>query len=144
MMAFIITISIIIYLINIAWTWKSLGKLENSKKIAFIVIGLIIIYIITTIVFLISQNGIQYENKESIGTIKNILVGVFSGINALIILPQLAKILDKVKEGELEKNQIRNRVIILLVIVIICMIFECGYMKDTQEGIMKVYQALQE
>ena len=142
-MAFIITISIIIYLIDIAWTWKSLGDLEKSKKVAFIAIGLVITYIITTIVFSISQNGIQYENEESIKTVKNGLVAVFAGINGLIILPQLAKTLDKAKEGEIEKNQIRNRIILLVIILIICLIFECGYMKDTQLGIIEIYKSLQ-
>lgn len=142
-MAFIITISIIIYLIDIAWTWKSLGDLEKSKKVAFIAIGLVITYIITTIVFSISQNGIQYENEESIKTVKNVLVAVFAGINGLIILPQLAKTLDKAKEGEIEKNQIRNRIILLVIILLICLIFECGYMKDTQVGIIEIYKSLQ-
>ena len=142
-MAFIITISIIIYLIDIAWTWKSLGDLEKSKKVAFIAIGLVITYIITTIVFSISQNGIQYENEESIKTVKNVLVAVFAGINGLIIMPQLAKTLDKAKEGEIEKNQIRNRIILLVIILIICLIFECGYMKDTQVGIIEIYKSLQ-
>ncbi len=141
-MAFIITISIIIYLINIAWTWKSLGDLSKSKKVAFIVIGLIAIYIITTIVFFISQNGVQYENEESIGTIKNVLVAIFAGINGIILLPQMAKILDKAKEGEIEKNQLRNRIILWLVVLLICLIFECGYMKDTQEGILEIYKSL--
>lgn len=141
-MAFIITISIIIYLINIAWTWKSLGDLSKSKKVTFIVIGLIAIYIITTIVFFISQNGVQYENEESIGTIKNVLVAIFAGINGIILLPQMAKILDKAKEGEIEKNQLRNRIILWLVVLLICLIFECGYMKDTQEGILEIYKSL--
>lgn len=142
-MAFIITISIIIYLIDIAWTWKSLGDLEKSKKVAFIAIGLVITYIITTIVFSISQNGIQYENEESIKTVKNVLVAVFAGINGLIILPQLAKTLDKAKEGEIEKNQIRNRIILLVIILLICLIFECGYMKDTQQGIVNIQHGLE-
>ncbi len=141
-MAFIIIISIVIYLINIAWTWKSLGDLAKSKKAAFIVIGLVVIYIITTIVFFISQNGVQYENEESIGTIKNVLVAIFAGINGIILLPQMAKILDNAKEGKIEKNQLRNRIILWLVVLLICLIFECGYMKDTQEGILEIYKSL--
>ena len=142
-MTFIILISIVVYLINIAWTWKSLGELEKGKKAILIVIGLVIIYIITIIIFSISQNGIQYENEESLGTVRNMLVAVFSGINGLIILPQLAKILDKAKEGKIGKNQIRNRIIIWIAILIICLIFECGYMKDTQVGIIEIYKSLQ-
>ena len=135
-MAFIITISIVMYLINIAWTWKNLGELEKSKKVIFIVIGLVAIYIITTIVFFISQKGVQYENEESMRTIKNVLVAVFAGINGIVLLPQMAKILDNAKEGEMEKNQLINRIILWIIILLICLIFECGYMKDTQEGII--------
>ena len=141
-MAFIITISIVMYLINIAWTWKNLGELEKSKKVIFIVIGLVAIYIITTIVFFISQKGVQYENEESMRTIKNVLVAVFAGINGIVLLPQMAKILDNAKEGEIEKNQLINRIILWIIILLICLIFECGYMKDTQEGIIEVYKSL--
>lgn len=141
-MAFIITISIVMYLINIAWTWKNLGELEKSKKVIFIVIGLVAIYIITTIVFFISQKGVQYENEESMRTIKNVLVAVFAGINGIVLLPQMAKILDNAKEGEMEKNQLINRIILWIIILLICLIFECGYMKDTQEGIIEVYKSL--
>lgn len=141
-MAFIITISIVMYLINIAWTWKNLGELEKSKKVIFIVIGLVAIYIITTIVFFISQKGVQYENEESMRTIKNVLVAVFAGINGIVLLPQMAKILDNAKEGEMEKNQLINRIILWIIILLICLIFECGYMKDTQEGILEIYKSL--
>ena len=141
-MAFIITISIVMYLINIAWTWKNLGELEKSKKVIFIVIGLVAIYIITTIVFFISQKGVQYENEESMRTIKNVLVAVFAGINGIVLLPQMAKILDNAKEGEMEKNQLINRIILWIIILLICLIFECGYMKDTQGGIIEIYKSL--
>ena len=142
-MAFIITISIVMYLINIAWTWKNLGELEKSKKVIFIVIGLVAIYIITTIVFFISQKGVQYENEESMRTIKNVLVAVFAGINGIVLLPQMAKILDNAKEGEIEKNQLINRIILWIIILLICLIFECGYMKDTQQGIVNIQHGLE-
>ena len=142
-MAFIITISIVMYLINIAWTWKNLGELEKSKKVIFIVIGLVAIYIITTIVFFISQKGVQYENEESMRTIKNVLVAVFAGINGIVLLPQMAKILDNAKEGEMEKNQLINRIILWIIILLICLIFECGYMKDTQQGIVNIQHGLE-
>ena len=58
-------------------------------------------------------------------------------------MPQLAKILEKAKNGDLEKNQIRNRIILWIAILVICLIFECGYMKDTQQGIVNIQHGLE-
>ena len=49
------------------------------------------------------------------------------------------RILDKIKEEEMKKEQIMKRIILLILIFILCLIFERGYMKDTQEGIVKMY-----
>ena len=142
-MAFIIIIALIIYFINIAWTWKSLGEMGKSSKIVFVIVGILVLFIITLITFNISAKNIQYQHQGETDTIRNVLVSIFTGINGIIILPQLAKILDKAKEGKIEKNQIRNRIIIWIAILIICLIFECGYMKDTQVGIIEIYKSLQ-
>ena len=71
METFIIIAIIIIYLILIAWSWKNLGNLEKSKKIIYIVIGLIATYIFTYIIilfdaFYINPSSLQkfyYLNK---------------------------------------------------------------------------------
>ena len=142
-MAFIIVIALIIYFINIAWTWKSLADIEKSKKIIFIIIGILILFIITLITFNISAKSIQYQHQEQTEQIRNILVAIFTGINGIIIMPQLAKILEKIKNGEIEKNQIRNRIILLITMLTICIIFEHGYMKNTQQGIVNIQHHLQ-
>ena len=142
-MAFIIIIALIIYFINIAWTWKSLGEMGKSSKIVFVIVGILVLFIITLITFNISAKNIQYQHQGETDTIRNVLVSIFTGINGIIILPQIAKILEKAKNGDLEKNQIRNRLILWIAILIICLIFECGYMKDTQVGIIEIYKSLQ-
>ena len=142
-MAFIIVIALIIYFINIAWTWKSLGEIEKSQKVIFIIVGLLILFIITLITFNISAKNIPYQHQEETNTIRNLLVSIFTGINGIIIMPQLAKILEKAKNGDLEKNQIRNRIILWIAILVICLIFECGYMKDTQQGIVNIQHGLE-
>ena len=58
-------------------------------------------------------------------------------------MPQFAKILEKAKNGDLEKNQIRNRIILWVIVLIICIIFECGYMESTQQGIVNIQHSLQ-
>lgn len=142
-MAFIIVIALIIYFINIAWTWKSLEEIEKSRKVIFIIVGLLILFIITLITFNISTRNIQYQHQGQTQLIRNVLVAIFTGINGTIIMPQLAKILEKAKNGDLEKNQIRNRIILWIIVLIICIIFECGYMESTQQGIVNIQHSLQ-
>ncbi len=129
----------IIYFILIAWTWQSLGFIEKTKKVAIILIGLVIMYGITFMVFQIAKGGINYPNGEIQGKVRNLLVGIFTGINGIIVMPQIGKILDKIKEDEIKKEQLVKRIVILTIIFVICLVFESGYMKDTQEGILKIY-----
>lgn len=142
-MVFIIIIALIIYFIDIAWTWKSLGEIEKRSKVIFILVGMLVLFIITLITFNISAKNIPYQHQGETNTIRNVLVSIFTGINGIIIMPQLAKILEKAKNGDLEKNQIRNRLILWIAILIICLIFECGYMKDTQQGIVNIQHGLE-
>ena len=141
-MTFIILITIIIYLVMIIWTWKALGEIEKPKKVLFILIGVFAIYLITLLVNSFAQNGIEFEKEAIAKEIKNILVLVFTGLNAMIVLPFIARTLEKVDSGEIEKDELSKKIVILVIIFIICMIFECNYMKNTQEGILEIYQAI--
>ena len=133
-MALIVITAIIIYLVLIAWTWQSLAFMDKIKKVIFIVIGIIFMYVTTLFVFQMTKGGITYENPEMQKGIQNILVAVFTGINGIIIMPQIARIWDKMQEEE--------RIIILIIVFIVCLIFESNYMKDTQESILRMYQEL--
>ena len=140
-MPFIIITAIIIYFVLIAWTWKSLGMIEKTKKIIFLFVGIIIMYIITIIVFQLSKSGIQYPSLEIQSNVKNVLVTIFTGLNGIIVMPQVGKILDKINEDEIDKKQLQKRLLILCVIFVICLFIESGYMKDTQEGILRIYNS---
>lgn len=140
-MAFIVIITIIIYGVSMVWTWKSLGELEKSKKIAVIVIGMVVTYIITLVIFSISKNGVDYgQVAGGENEIRRVIIAIFSGINSLILFPFISKQLNKIHEGEIEPKELTKKLSILLVIFIVCMFFECGYMKDTQKGILEIYQ----
>ena len=141
-MLLIIITTIILYLILIAWTWKNLGYIEKTKKVAFILIGTILIYGITWIIFQIAKNGINYQNATMQNDVQNMLVAIFTGINGMILMPQIGKILDKIKEDEIKKEQLIKRISVLTIVFILCLIFESGYMRDTQEGILKVYHTM--
>lgn len=143
-MAFIIIVIIAIYFILIAWTWQSLGFIEKIKKVETILVGIIAIYLIIFIIFQITKSEVKYENIAMQKQVQNIIVAIFSGINGIIILPQIGKILDRLKENKIEKQVLVKRIVILAMIFILCLIFEKGYMKETEEGIWRVYQSMKQ
>lgn len=141
-MPFIIIITIAIYIISILWTWKSLGYLEKNKKVVLISIGTIAIYFVTWIAFSISKQGVNYENIEMAESVGKIIVSVFSGMNNLLVMPYLGRLFDKMNEDEIESKVFSKRIMIILAILFVVLWLECGYMRDTQEGILHVYNAM--
>lgn len=141
MSIFIIAITIVLYILLISWTWHSLGEIEKTKKIMVIIIGILIIYTITTIIFSVSKQGIYYENKQISVDIKNMLVAVFTGVNGLIVLPFIAKLFDKIHENEIEKQNFVKAAIIISIVFLVCAFVEGVYMKSTQQGILQIYNS---
>ena len=135
-------VTIILYFVLIAWTWHNLGTFEKSKKLIYLVLGILLIYGFTFIIFQVSKNGIVYENIQIHNSVQTLLIVVFSGINGIIIMPQIAKILEEMKENNQEKILVKRKIILLLIILFLCFIFESGYMKTTQEGILQVYYSM--
>ena len=139
-MTFIIIMTIIIYLLVIAWSWTSLGDTSKAKKILIIFIGMITIFLITQIVFSMSKSGINYENEEIENWVGKIIVFLFTGLNGFV-MPFLMKLFKKLQNGEIEGNIFKVRFILISIIFILCLFLECGYMESIQQGILKVYRA---
>ena len=137
-MPLIILMIFILYSVVIGWTWNNLGDIDKKKKILIIAGEIIAIYIITLIIFSVSKNGIDYTNKDVESNVKTVIVALFTGFNSLILLPFLNKQIIKLKEKETDEKSIIKKITIMFLIFIVCIIFECGYMKDTQKGILQV------
>ena len=105
-MVIIIGIIAIIYFVLIAWTWQSLGIIEKRKKVISILIGILLMYIITLITFNISKKGIIYQEKEAEILVRRILVILFTGVNGIVIIPYVAKILNRLKENDIEQKEL--------------------------------------
>lgn len=138
-MPIIIIVTILLFGVLIGWTWVNLSVIEKKQKIIYIVISLIIIYVITLIVFAISKSGVEYQNEDMVGYIQAIIVSTFTVVNGFIGMQYIAKIFGKLYNNEITKEQATKRLIIISVIFLICIIIECGYMKDIQNGILKIY-----
>ncbi len=139
-MLLIIITTIIIYLIVLAWTWHNLSGIEHGKKIIYTIVGLIVMYIITMITFNISKTGITYENPEMEKDIGNMLILIFAGLNSLIVLPYISRLLSRINDDDIEKNQVSKRIMVIIVVLVLCLIMESGYLKDIQNGIINVYE----
>lgn len=138
-MPIIIALMIAMFLILISWTWHNLGNIEKPKKVITIIVSLFVIYIVTLIIFNISKNNITYVAQEGMEAVKNILVLLFTMVNSLILMPLLARILNKISENDIKYSDARKSFIIIFIIFLIVIIFECGYLKDIQQGIINIY-----
>lgn len=142
-MTIIMIAAVFIFIISIVWIWHNLGNIEKPRKILFILIGLLIMYLITVLLYHVSSADITYPSGEIQKTVSNTLILVFTGLNSLILLPFTANVFDKILEEEIEKNQAQKRFIVILIIFLVCIFVETGYLKDTQEGIINIYNEVQ-
>lgn len=138
-MPVVIALIIVIFFVFISWTWHNLGNIDNSKKVMIIIISLIILFIITFIMFNISKQDISYNSEQEMQDVRNVLVILFTLINALIIMPIISKTISKMREKEITEEQLKKRFIVILVVFVIILIFECGYMKNIQQQILNIY-----
>lgn len=139
MIVLIVTITIILYILLVAFSLHKLSFVNDIKvKIAYIAIGLLIMYIITLIIFNISSNGINYENGEMIGKVRNMLLAVFIPINGLLTMPYLASIIGKISANEIAREKFNKKLIGFIIFFIIIMIIEYSYLKNTQQGIINM------
>ena len=139
-MTFIIVGIIIIYLLVIAWSWNSLEDTDTPKKLLVIFAGIVAVFLITQIVFSMSKSAVNYENNNIEKSVGQVIVLLFTGLNSLVI-PFITRTFKKKENGEIDVNSFKVRMIIIGVIFLICLIIECGYMTDTQEGILRVYES---
>lgn len=134
-MTVIVIISLTIYTIAAIAIYYNLYNFDKTKKIKFIILGCIIILLITTIIVLISS--INIEEKEYLGITKTTSILLFAPINSIIVLPYIGHLLNKYKDKKITEEQLKKKFLIALVLLIIIVIFELGYIKDFQTGLIQ-------
>ena len=141
MIILIATITVVLYIILISFTLHNLSLVENkTAKIAYVTIGLIVMLLCTWIAFYFSAKGVNYQNSNIIGNVRNVLLAVFVPVNGIVVMPYLANMLSKIGLNEITQEKFKKRIIILGVIFIIVLIFECSYFKNIQIGILKILE----
>ena len=141
-MIFILIFIIILNVVAIVLTYHCLGDLLKKERLVFIVVGLAVMYALTSVVYWISTNGIEITEVSETG--KNLITFLFVPINGLVMLPLLAKSYYKYKTGGLDKSVLLKRGAVLGVLLLIVLIFECMYFKNIQEQVVRLIQENQE
>lgn len=135
-MAVIFIIILVLFLVLVAWMWHSLGNIEKRIKIPCIIIGLVIVYVITFIIYNISKIGINYEDKVIMQQIRNVFVILFTIVNGYIILPYVFRKLEQVNNDEIRKQKFVRSIMLLMIIVIVILVFERVYLGNIQRGVL--------
>lgn len=137
-MTIIFIIMAVMFVILLTWSWHSLGKIENKTKITTIIVGILIVYIITWIVFTISKAGIVYENDEGINLIRTVFVLLFTIVNGYIVLPYIFRKLEQIDREEIKKEKLKKSIFIISIVTIVLVVLEIGYFKNVQNGILSM------
>ncbi len=135
---------LIIYVVLILWSLNNLGKMPIAKKIIYILVNLLIVFIFTNISYIISKQNIQYESQEIMSNIKTVLLLLFTGINGIITIPISCKQISELQEENIDKTKFTKRIILIFVVLLIIAYLECGYMETTQKGILQIMTNIKE
>lgn len=137
-MTIILIIIAVLFLVLIGWCWNSLGSIEKTDKIKYIIIGLIAIYIMTMIIYSVSKIGIQYESKDTMKMIRVIFQLLFTAVNGYMLLPYTFKKIEQIKNNAIKEEKLKKSIIILLIIIVVIFIFESMYLGNIQQEILNM------
>ncbi len=140
MIIFIYLCILILNLVAILINYRFLGtEIEKKEKLIFIIVGIAIMYVTVSITYSLSIRNV--EETSLIELAKNYITFTFVPVNAILVLPFLANSYKYLKVGRLKKENFKNRLILLMVILFIILIIEFFYFKDIQTGILNIVQS---
>ena len=135
-MPIIILFILILNVVSILLMYRSLNAREPKEKLLFIVIGTALMYVLTSIVYWISTRNIEITEVSDLG--KDLIIFLFVPINGIIVLPLFARSYCKFKDGGISNTVLRNRGIVLGVILLILLIVECTYFENIQKQVVNM------
>ena len=141
-MAIIILFIVILNIVSIVLMYYSLKDIEKKEKLIFIVIGTAIMYALTSLIYWLSTKNIEITDVSDLG--KDLITFAFVPINAIVVLPLFAKSYYSYKMGNISGGILRNRGIVLGIILLIILIIECSYFENIQKQVVEYIKQSQE
>ena len=109
----------------------------GKKNLSFIMAFMhLITFILTWIIVLVSSNGIQVE-EQYLKVTKTTSLLIFAPINTIFALPYIGSIFNKYKQKRLSQENIKSRLIITSIILLIVFIIETNYIKSFELGLLR-------
>lgn len=137
-MPLILFFTLLLNIVAITLTYNCLSKIDKKERIIVVAVGIAVVYAVTSFVYWLSTKDIAIKEVSELGG--KIITFLFVPINSIIVLPLMAKSYNKYKIGRLASDKLRNRGIVLGVILLIVLIIECSYFKDIQNGVVKLIE----
>lgn len=129
-MTVIKVIAFIIFVIACIAIYHNTNSYEPKKRILFIVIGMALMYGITSLMCTTNLNGIQVKNGQAVEDTVSVMKWIFTPINALIALCSIGNTLGKAKDQEITTDKAGKRLVIIGIALIIIFIFESNYIRN--------------
>ena len=120
-------IAFVIFVISCVTIYHNTNSFEPIKRIIYIALGMVLMYLITTVICNIKISGITVENDEALKETVNVMKIIFIPINAMIGLSPIGNISGKLRDKVIELDKAKRRLIIILIIFILMLIFEANY-----------------
>ena len=134
---------IVLFAVYILWTWNNTKSFEGIlNRISYLCIGTVFIALATYIIFNISNNGVNYPEEEMEKLVRNMILLVFIPMNGFCVLPQIGNIIGKIKNDEISNEKLKRKIITFVISIIILIIFEIFYLKNTQTQIIAIMNVL--
>ncbi len=137
-MGLILIFIIVLNVVAVALTYNCLSNLEKKERVIFLAVGIAIIYALTSFVYWISTKDVAIKEVSETG--KNVITFLFVPINAIIVLPLVAISFNSYNIGRLKPSKLRNRAIIITILLVIMLVIECSYFKNIQNGIVDLIE----
>ena len=129
-------IAFAIFIISCIVIYHNTNSFEPKRRIIYIAVGMVIMYIITIIICNIATSKIEPIYKDILKDILHVIKIIFTPVNAMIVVSLIGKTLGKVKDGALAKDKAKNRLIAILVAFILILIYETNYIGNFAEEIL--------
>lgn len=135
---FIIIVVIALFMVLIGYTWYRLEAYEGMERVIICVGGILISWFITTMLFNLSANGLDYTNLDFKNEVSKILILVFTPINGIIFMPYVGKLMSQNKFDEIEKEDLIKKIAMIIMIMVVISLAEFNFLKDIQTGIFEI------
>lgn len=135
-MTLIKIIAFVIFVIACVTIYHNTNSFEPKRRILYIIIGMIIMYGVTSLICAIDTSGVQVENEQALNDTVSVIKMIFTPLNAMIILSSIGNTFGKAKDQYITTEKAGKRLLIILIATIVILVFETNYIKDFITGVL--------